>query len=77
MGEIADSIVAGEVCEGCCMPMEDGEASGFPRRCAECTKCGDWDSPTPPAKGEKMSCPFCGKRVKPLGFSNHYRDVHL
>jgi hypothetical protein len=27
-------------------------------------------------KPEKVQCPKCGKRVKPVGLSDHMRDVH-
>ncbi len=35
MGEIADDIINGAVCEMCCSPFED-EGNGFPRICNEC-----------------------------------------
>lgn len=35
MGEIADLMIDGEICEGCGCEL-DGEAPGFPRRCAGC-----------------------------------------
>ena len=38
MGEIADSMINGEVCEMCGVPLE-GEPSGFPRYCS--TECAD------------------------------------
>jgi hypothetical protein len=38
MGEIADSMIYGEACEMCGVPLP-GEASGFPRYCSlECAK---------------------------------------
>lgn len=38
MGEIADSMIYGDVCEMCGTPFED-EGSGFPRYCStECAK---------------------------------------
>jgi hypothetical protein len=33
MGEIADSMIYGECCEMCSVPLS-GEASGFPRYCS-------------------------------------------
>lgn len=38
MGEIADSMIYGEVCEMCGVPL-DGESSGYPRYCS--TECAD------------------------------------
>ncbi len=35
MGEIADDIVSGDICDMCCTPFDD-EGAGYPRRCAEC-----------------------------------------
>lgn len=35
MGEIADLMIEGEICEGCGCEL-DGEAPGFPRRCRGC-----------------------------------------
>lgn len=34
MGDIADSIIEGEVCELCLMPLD--EVAGIPTTCAEC-----------------------------------------
>ena len=38
MGEIADSMISGEVCEMCGMFL-DGDAPGFPRYCS--AACAD------------------------------------
>lgn len=38
MGEIADSMIYGEMCEMCGVPL-DGEAEGYPRYCS--TECAD------------------------------------
>lgn len=38
MGEIADSMINGEVCEMCGVPL-DGDSPGFPRYCSlECAR---------------------------------------
>lgn len=34
MGEIAESMISGEACEMCGIPLP-GEADGFPRYCSE------------------------------------------
>lgn len=39
MGEIADDIVDGYICQFCMQPLElgpDGTPCGYPRSCAEC-----------------------------------------
>ena len=88
MGEIADLMLEGSICEGCGVEM--GEACGFVRRCAGCAadarKAGSSVRPTglggfqvlgraAPA-ATKVSCAVCKKRVKKLGLNDHMRDVH-
>lgn len=36
MGEIADAILNGDMCQSCGVYIEDDEANGFPRDCASC-----------------------------------------
>lgn len=36
MGEIADMMLDGTLCEGCGELIDDGDGDGFPRRCAGC-----------------------------------------
>lgn len=36
MGEMANLILNGEVCEICGEEFMDNEAAGYPRRCASC-----------------------------------------
>lgn len=42
MGEIADMMIDGELCERCGMFIDD-EAEGFPRLCADCAAEDDDD----------------------------------
>lgn len=35
MGEIAEGIINGELCQDCQLPLS-GEAPGFPRLCEDC-----------------------------------------
>lgn len=78
MGEIADAIVDGEICQICCCP--DGEAArGYPFTCAECggEELGDefFESAVP--VGPECVCPECGKTLKSLiGVMDHMRDKH-
>ena len=37
MGEIADMILMGFICQQCGMPIDEG-ATGFPRCCEDCTQ---------------------------------------
>lgn len=34
MGEIADDIIEGEICQECCCPFY--EATGYPATCSDC-----------------------------------------
>ena len=36
MGEIAEMMLEGVLCEGCGAYIEEGEPGGFPRRCEVC-----------------------------------------
>lgn len=69
MGEIAELMLDGTLCEGCGVDM--GDEYGYPRTCAGCRR----ENATlvrPP----KVSCPKCLRRVKVLGLADHMRDVH-
>lgn len=68
MGEIAEMMLDGDLCEGCGVYM-GGPGRGVPRRCADCRKPG----PSPLAK---VKCPTCGKQVKASGLADHQRDAH-
>lgn len=68
MGEIAEMMLDGDLCEGCGVYM-GGPGRGVPRRCADCRK----PSPRPLAK---VKCPTCGKQVKAAGLADHQRDAH-
>ena len=80
MGEYADMMLDGTMCEGCGVYL--GPAVGYPRYCPSCAKDlpGDhFQSPkyktrqqTPP----KVKCPTCGKKVKAAGLADHMRDAH-
>lgn len=39
MGEIADQIIDGEICQICCCPLQDEQ--GYPVTCNECDKNSD------------------------------------
>lgn len=78
MGDIADAMLNGDMCEGCGVEMFGG--MGFPQRCPACRR-DDGEAPTRRYKGtprnkKKLSCPDCGKRVKAVGLRDHRRDAH-
>lgn len=67
MGEIAEMILEGELCQECGEFM-DG-ATGHPRTCRACRSAG-------PDPHERIPCDICGKRVKRIGMTHHKRDAH-
>lgn len=91
MGDVADMILDGTLCEGCGVFM--GDECGFPRLCDDCaierrkdgrevrsTGLGGYqdigDIERPQPSPAKVNCPQCKKRVKQAGLHDHIRDVH-
>lgn len=76
MGDIADMMLDGTLCEGCGVYL-DLAGSSFPRRCPGCL---DDETLTIPSfvrpSQNKVSCPKCKRRVKKVGLSHHMRDKH-
>ena len=70
MGDIADMILSGALCEACGAAIGDGEAPGYPRRCAD--HGGKQAAPLV----RKVKCPECGRRVRATGLQDHKRDAH-
>lgn len=75
MGEIADMMLDGTLCESCGVYME-GSEPGHPRQCSYC-------NPQPrniffpaPSNPAKVACPACGRHVKAAGLTQHQRDAH-
>ena len=81
MGEIADMMLDGTLCEGCGVYI-DGEAQGFPRYCSkECAAASGftpahYKSDPNEVKKKMVACPTCGKRVQKIGLANHMKDAH-
>ena len=79
MGEIAEMMLEGIMCEECGEFIDDGEECGYPRLCAGCQPGqpgGDDNIFKMPPLQVKVACPQCGKRVKEAGLADHQRDVH-
>jgi len=79
MGDAADDILNGMVCQHCGEWMDDilagVDAPGYPRSCVRCRHQDAAFKPQPaPAK---VSCEVCGKRVKAAGLHDHKRAVHV
>ena len=70
MGEIAELMLDGTLCEGCGVVLR-GKAPGHPRRCGSCART--WNDPRP---DERVACKTCGRRVKFCGLKDHMRDAH-
>lgn len=93
MGEIADMMLDGTMCECCGEFMEDiiagGDAPGFPRYCsAQCAKgrgasdelvaAGkDWNRHSAMDNEWRTNCPTCGKRVAKIGLEQHIAAKHV
>lgn len=71
MGEIAEMMIDGELCEGCGVYM--GQSFG-PCRCQDCQR--DNHGIKSPQVIGKTACKVCGRRVKLTGINDHMRDVH-
>lgn len=88
MGEIADMMLDGTLCEGCGCFIDFDGGDGFPRYCSDqCARDRGrddlvedvvlpdgrrLDTPNP----KKTNCPHCKRRVKVAGLADHVRDVH-
>lgn len=63
MGEIAEMMLNGDLCEGCGIYLP-GDGEGFPRYCHDCTV----------EQSPKEKCHICGKRKKNV--KAHIAAVH-
>ena len=86
MGEIAEMMLNGLMCEGCGVWMDDFEEPGYPRRCAGCRRSrGEADSfdedlpshlPRNSAK-KIVACPNCKRRFRTHdAYLAHWRAKH-
>jgi hypothetical protein len=71
MGEIADMMLDGTLCEGCGEYIDD-EVPGYPRYCS--AKCAGDRGVIPPKIKEE--CPVCHKRLKLGGLRQHMEAKH-
>ena len=91
MGEIADMMLEGQMCQGCGEIL--GQGDGYPVFCKGCQRemgldaYGDKidahnDKQATTKGGEpinrpsKVNCPECNKLVKKAGLAMHRKDVH-
>lgn len=89
MGDIADAMLNGELCEMCGVFL-DANPPGHPQYCSpQCAK--DRNGVYTPVTGhsgrqydaggtrllsQRVKCPTCGKKVKSIGLADHMRDAH-
>lgn len=75
MGDIAEMMLDGTLCEGCGEYLGDGD--GYPQYCPTCQGDGrGYEDALNLPGSTKTTCPTCGKRVKKAGLADHRRDVH-
>ena len=75
MGDVADMIADGTLCQSCLCPFDNGNASGFPRVCRACGAPNSYV--IRPADREKKHQCHCGKKFRTKqGLNHHQRDVH-
>ena len=84
MGEMAEMMLDGTLCECCGSYIDDHGGEGIPRYCSEqCAKDRGAEgyqvggaSYINRANPKKTNCPRCMKRVKIVGLADHIRDAH-
>lgn len=84
MGEIAEMMLNGLMCEGCGVFMDDFEETGYPRYCSkQCAR--DRGMVCEPANPDRhqikerkpFQCSHCGKRFrKEIAVADHTRAAH-
>jgi hypothetical protein len=79
MGDIADMMLDGTLCEGCGVAL-DGDSPGHPRYCGCCRRERKADKHAATLANhqqvKKVPCPTCGRKVKACGLADHQRDAH-
>lgn len=82
MGDIANMMLDGTLCEMCGVYMPGGSC-GVPRRCRDCRPSKAEQKALNVARNlaeqaatKKHPCPTCGKRLRLVGVPDHLRDAH-
>jgi len=79
MGEIAEMMLDGTLCEGCGVANMSG-GSGFAWRCRSCKRDQGAENHKATLAHQqtqkKIPCPTCGRKVKTVGMPDHMRDSH-
>lgn len=82
MGDVADMMIDGTLCQSCGVYI--GSDNGYPTYCRGCQREHDAAEKAARklanieknARQEKAKCPDCGKRVKIVGMEQHRLDAH-
>ncbi len=87
MGEIAEAVLEGTLCEGCGVFL-NAVAPGYPCYCRDCRPAAKQGAAAErkeqraiahqqhQARQKKTKCPTCGRKVKEIGLANHMKDAH-
>ena len=75
MGDIADMMLDGTLCEGCGVYLP-GNSQGIPRKCHDCKKSERLQPQRDGLSHGMIRCKKCGKVVKEAGLYNHMKDKH-
>lgn len=73
MGEMADMMLEGAMCQGCGEYLGDGD--GYPTYCAACSSEGARPRKSAPTTA-KTRCGVCNKLVTVQGLADHTRMKH-
>jgi len=83
MGEIAEMMLDGTLCEGCGVFL-NAEPTGYLCRCRSCEAEAKTEraarnvaaNKKMHAEQKKIPCTICGRKVKTIGMANHMKDAH-
>ena len=74
MGDFAEQIVNGEICQGCAIQFST--VIGYAAFCSGCQEELNCDTIGIPVKVNKVRCTQCRKYVSPIGMRQHIQAVH-
>lgn len=87
MGEVAEMMLDGTLCEGCGVFL-NAEAPGYPCYCGACRPAAKQGAAAVrkeqraiahqlhQARQKKTKCPTCGRKVKEIELANNMKDAH-
>lgn len=75
MGDIADQMLEGLICQGCAMEMDND--NGCPGFCLSCQKeSGVNEFGEKKQKQKKIKCPKCDRMIAEVGLNQHMKAKH-